>query len=134
MSSALAKFSQIPVRAKFLIVLRDLSAGSSGFDAQGAAAFSLDAGKQWGVDVGTIATGSDLDAVAAPAGLTTGHLYRDLGRQIMVVDAAGAHQALFREAIRQASADNEGVNYASPSIWLCVWRADGSQVAVARTA
>lgn len=132
MSSALAKISQIPVRSKFLIVLRDISAGSSGLDAQGAAAFSLTG--TWGVDIGTIALGADLDAIAAPAGITTGQLYRDLGRQIMVVDATGAHLALFREAIQQNSAANEGVNYASPSIWLCVWRADGSQVGVARTA
>ena len=131
MSSALAKLSQIPVRSKFLVVLRDLSAGSSGLDAQGAAAFALDAGKQWGVDVGTVALGAALDAVAAPVGLTTGQLYRDLGRQVMVVNSAGAHQALFREAVLQNSAANEGI--LSAPIWMCVWRASGAQVAVART-
>jgi hypothetical protein len=131
MSSALAKFSQIPVRAKFLIILRGLQPGQ--FDADVAAAFSLEEGKQWGVDVGTVVAAAELNSIAAPVDLSgaVGRLYRDLGRQIMVVDAAGAHQALFREAIRQASADNEGVLEAP--IWLCVWRADGSQVAVART-
>jgi hypothetical protein len=130
MSSVLAKLSQIPVRSKFLIVLRDISAGSSGLDAQGAAAFILDG--TWGVDIGTIALGADLDAIAEPAGITTGQLYRDLGRQIMVVDeATSAHLALFREAILQNSAANEGVMDAP--IWLCVWRADGTQVGVART-
>lgn len=130
MSSALAKLSQIPVRSKFLIVLRSLVPGQ--FDADAAAAFSLDAGKQWGVDVGTIATAAELNAVAAPASITLGNLYRDLGRQVMVVDATGAHLALFREAIQQNSAANEGVM--SAPIWLCVWRADGSEVGVARTA
>lgn len=133
MSSALAKFSQIPVRSKFLIVLSSTQVGQ--LDASGGAAFSLDEGEQWGVGtVGTIMTGAALDAVASGEALTVGQLYRDLGRQIMVVHATtGAHQALFREAIRQNSAANEGVNYATPSIWICVWRADGSNVAVART-
>jgi hypothetical protein len=133
MSSALAKFSQIPVRSKFLIVLRDLSAGSSGFDAQGAAAFTLDG--TWGVDIGTIALGADLDAIAAPAGITTGQLYRDLGRQIMVVDeTTSAHLALFREAILQNGAGSEGpADATGATVWLCVWRADGTQVGVART-
>jgi hypothetical protein len=130
MSSALAKLSQIPVRSKFLIVLRTLAPGQ--FDADLAAAFTLDAGKQWGVDVGTVATAASLNAVASPATITLGNLYRDLGRQVMVVNAAGAHVALFREAIRQNSAANEGVMDAP--VWLCVWRADGSNVGVARTA
>ena len=110
-----------------MIVLRTLAPGQ--FDADAAAAFTLDG--TWGVDVGTIATAADLNAVAAPATITLGNLYRDLGRQVMVVDAAGAHLALFREAIQQNSADNEGVM--SAPIWLCVWRADGTQVGVART-
>jgi len=130
MSSALAKLSQIPVRSKFLIVLSDISAGDGGFDADVAGAFTLTG--TWGVDVGTITTAAELNPIAAPAAITTGQLYRDLGRQIMVTDD-GAHLALFREAIQQNSAANEGVNYATPSIWLCVWRADGSRVGVART-
>lgn len=132
MSSALVKFSQIPVRSKFLIVLRSLVPGQ--FSADVAAAFSLNEGMQWGFDVGTIATAAELNAVAAAEAISVGQLYRDLGRQVMVVDGAGAHLALFREAIQQNSAANEGVNYATPSIWLCVWRADGTEVGVARTA
>jgi hypothetical protein len=127
MSSALTKLSQIPVRSKFLIVLRTL-AGTQ-FEADVAAAFTLDG--VWGVDVGTIATADALNPVAAPTTITLGNLYRDLGRQIMVVNATGGHQALFREAIQQNSVANEGVMNAP--IWLCVWRADGSEVGVART-
>lgn len=132
MSSALAKLSQIPVRAKFLIAIRTITRGQ--FNPSGACAFALDEGQQWGVGtVGTIMTEDALDAVATTDDVTLGNLYRDLGRQVMVVDAAGAHLALFREAMPQANADAEGIATIGGSVWLCVWRADGSNVAVART-
>ena len=132
MSSALAKFSQIPVRAKFLIAIRSLQPGE--FNASSAAAITLNEGEQWGVDtVGTIMTAEALDAAAVPEAVSQGSLYRDLGRQIMVVDAMGAHLALFREAMPQANAEAEGIATIGSTVWLCVWRADGTEVAVART-
>ena len=132
MSSALAKFSQIPVRAKFLIVLRTMNPGE--FNPSSSAAFSLNEGEQWGIgSVGTVMLSDDLDMVAVPETITLGNLYRDLGRQVMTVNASGAHLALFREAIQQNSAINEGINISTPPIWICVWRADGTEVGVART-
>ena len=76
--------------------------------------------------------GTVVDSVTGTAyPMLAGDLFRDLGRQMMVADAAGAHVALYREAMPQNNVAAEGVVLDS-SVWLRVWAADGSNVKVAR--
>ena len=118
MSSVIRSLSQIPVRSKFLIAIADDVCGNTVAECS---AFSGD----W--------LGSVVDAVSGSVhSFSAGALYRDLGRQMMIADAAtGAHLALYREAMPQATADAEGAAL-SGSVWLRVWAANGNAVRVAR--
>ena len=129
MSSMLRAASQIPVRSKFLIAVAGSESGSTVGEAS---AFTLDA--SWPAEIGSIATLADINAngVASRETYSSGDLFRDLGRQIMIVDEAGVHQALYREAMPQTNADAEGIATIGGSVWLRVWAADGSSVNVAR--
>lgn len=60
-----------------------------------------------------------------------GVLFRDLGRQITIVDAANITLALYRETMPMDNSLTEGVG-TYQSIWVRVWAADGSGVRVAR--
>jgi hypothetical protein len=123
MSSILRSLSQIPVRAKFLIATAASVRGNADADSS---VISLTGGFD------SIMLAADVNSNFAATDFSQGALFRDLGRQVMVVDAAGAHLALYREAMPQASAANEGINYSNPSVWLRVWAADGTAVRVAR--
>jgi hypothetical protein len=127
MSSALRSFSQISVRSKFLVAIAEDVSGAS---ASECSAISLDA--SWPFEIGTIAAAADVDAAGTKVDYAAGDLFRDLGRQIMIVDEVGAHVALYREAMPQASDANEGINYSTPSVWLRVWAANGVGAHVAR--
>lgn len=115
--------SQIPVRSKFLIAV-DASVRGNGAVAD-ASVISLTDGFE------TIMTAAEVNANFAATDFSQGALFRDLGRQVMVVNGS-THLALYREAMPQASAANEGINYSNPPVWLRVWAADGSAVRVAR--
>lgn len=114
MSSALRSLSQIPVRSKFLIALADASDAAVAFTGE------------W---VGSVT--ESLGTIAAHD-LAAGAIYRDLGRQMMLVDTDGTHLALYREAMPQTNADAEGAVLGDASVWLCVWDAAGASVKVAR--
>ena len=120
----LRSLSQISVRSKFLIAVADSSRGSS--DATSSAILlNVDGGFE------TIMSADEVNANFGAASFSKGDLFRDLGRQVMVVDAAGAHLALYREAMPQNNVAAEGVVLDS-SVWLRVWAADGTVVGVAR--
>lgn len=122
MSSVLRSLSQIPVRSKFLIALADISGNDLSGD-------SIVDGASWPYSADSIVDVSqlvDLTQVAASAG----DLFRDLGREILVVNGS-AHVALYREAMPMAGAATEGVG-ANASVWIRVWAANGSGVKVAR--
>lgn len=125
MSSTLRSPSQIPVRSKFLISLTSNIPRVPG-SASLYPAFTLD---NW---PGSISLAADIDAVGVPYFFDAGDLFRDLGRQIMIVDAAGAHVALYREAMPQNNGEAEGIATIGGSVWLRVWAADGSAVEVVR--
>ncbi len=125
MSSVTRSLSQISVRSKFLIAIAE---DVSGATASGCSAISLDA--YWPVEIGTVASAADVDVAGTKVDYVTGALFRDLGRQIMIVDAMGAHVALYREALPQGNVATEGVS-AAP-VWLRVWAANGDAVRVAR--
>lgn len=113
MTSVLRSLSQIPVRSKFLVAFAADVSGSSAFAGE------------W--------MGSVIDAVVGTTvNFAQGALFRDLGREMMLVDAAGAHLALYREAMPQDNADAEGAALGDASVWLRVWAADGTGVRVAR--
>lgn len=122
MSSALRSFSQIPVRSKFLIALADISGNDLSGD-------SIVDGASWPYSADSIVDVSQL-ADLTQVSATKGDLFRDLGRQITVVNGS-AHVALYREAMPMKNALNEGVD-GNASVWLRVWAANGSGVNVAR--
>lgn len=131
MSSVLRVPSQIPVRAKYLIV--DVSA-NPGLTAAAGEAFELSGTAMWPAEGRTIMLNTDLNTIALPVNLTQGQLYRDLGRQVVVVDAYSRHLAHFRAAQLVSGAASEGVpaDYI-PDVYICVWSATAGQVSVSRT-
>jgi hypothetical protein len=140
MTSLLRFPSQIGVREKYLIAVTDISAGS-GVGAAGVAAFTLDSGAF--LSVGSVAlaanvTGADGFAERVAAGgnaIVAGELFRDMGRSITVVDANDSHIALYRNVQLVSGSTTEGVPSDaaySANIYVRVWAADGSGVAVAR--
>jgi hypothetical protein len=122
MSSVIRSLSQIPVRSKFLIALEDMSGNDLSGD-------SILDGASWPYSADSIVDVSQLvDLVQVAA--SKGDLFRDLGRQILVVNGS-AHVALYREAMPQTNAATEGVG-ANQSVWIRVWAANGAGVKVAR--
>ena len=124
MSSLLRAPAQIPVRTKFLLGLSTLAAGADAFTSP---AFTVDAGRS----VTDVMTATTLDAAAAPAGIANGRVYRDLGRQVTVVDASRRRVAVYRCVQEQLNAATEGVQNGT-DLYVRVWAADGSNVNVAR--
>jgi hypothetical protein len=147
MSSVTKSFSQIPVQTKFLTCFKDISGAETagaGAGADGYAAFILDAGEF--LNVTSMATQDIVEAAAGfgPLGgganvnqLTAGQLFKDMGRQITVLDNAddATHLALYRQVQLVSGPTTEGVaNDAaySANIYVRVWAADGQNVRVAR--
>lgn len=126
MSSLLRAPAQIPVRTKFLLGLSDLAPGA-GVDAAAAPAFTVDAGRS----VTDVMLATNLDAAAAPAGIANGRVYRDLGRQVTVVDASRRRVAVYRCVQEQLNVATEGVQNGT-DLYVRVWAADGTLVNVAR--
>jgi hypothetical protein len=136
MSSVLRAPSQIPVRAKYLIV--DLSQNPAGTGASTGEAFDLSAGKSWPIDGNgrSVMLDSELNSIAVRVDLLQGQLYRDLGRQVVVVNAYGDHLAHFRAAQIVSGPATEGVpasTNAGFELYVCVWSATAGQVSVTRT-
>jgi hypothetical protein len=133
MSSVLRAYSQIPVRAKYLIV--DISANPTGTSASTGEAFDLSAGLSWPSSAGSVMVDTELNKVAGRVDLLQGQLYRDLGRQVVVANADGVHLAHFRAAQRVSGPTTEGVDFAGAGfeLFICVWSATAGQVSVSRT-
>jgi hypothetical protein len=141
MSSVLRTFSQIPVRAKYLLVAA--STGGNAVitgDASQVSAFTLAAGAF--LTVTSVATVADVSDGAGYAIVTdisgsNGILYKDLGRQITIYDPADhAHLAVFRQVQAIDGAETEGVCNAADycaQTFVKVWGADGLGVVVVRT-
>ena len=146
MSSVTKSFSQIPVQTKFLTCFKDISGAETagaGVGADGYAAFTLTSGEF--LNITSIATQADVEAAAGFAvrggganvnQLTAGELFKDMGRQITVLDTDDAtHLALYRQVQLVSGATTEGVaddaDY-SANIYVRVWAADGQNVRVAR--
>jgi hypothetical protein len=138
MSSVLKSYSQIPVRVKYLIAVADDDGAKIGVGADGVSAFTLDPGTF--LSLGSIATESVVEALPDNSQYTleAGNLFKDLGRQITILDADNAtHLAVYRQVQLVSGAGSEGVADDAPSyeanIFVRVWAADGKNVVVART-
>lgn len=143
--SVIRSISQIPPSVKYLEAVVD-SISFSGEDLTAYPGFSLPDGATV-ADIsaaGSIVVDEDLNLRIVnsvtfsnqEATYPLGTLFKDLGRQLLVVDAAGTHLALFRQVQLVNGADTEGVGGVSPS-WNClfvkVWSAAGTNVCVVRT-
>jgi hypothetical protein len=143
MSSVIRKFSQIPVRTKYLLVVGD--AVTTGTVSE-VSAFTVAPGS-FNPLLGTYrltSTATEAEVEGAPeyeaVDLSGGALYKDLGRQITIYDDAagsyGRHLAVFRQVQKVEGAETEGVcdsaNYCA-NIFVKVWSADGTGVVVVRT-
>jgi hypothetical protein len=136
MTSVLRSPSQIGVRDKYLVAFADLSGGGeAGVGADGVAAFTLAAG--------TFSTVTSIALEATVTGasgyaeypITTGTLFRDMGRSITVRAADGDHLALYRNVQLVSGSTTEGVPSDaaySANIYVRVWAADGANIVVAR--
>ena len=143
MASAMRSYAQIPARTKFLIVTfapsNDISDGPAPSDDR-VVAFDISSTAHLN---GTFFTDAAISAttgytplnVSIPeyeAALDAGRLYRDLGKQIVIVDANNNHVAYFRLVRLQNGVSSEGIG-SDHNIWMKVWSASGEGVAVART-
>ena len=152
MSSTLRKFSQIPVRSKYLLGIgttADPNGSNGALFGNGGASLIKVTGGAYTV-ISPTATTAQITAAAAEVGATistyladsdiTGKLFKDLGRTVTVYDdtlPGNLHIATYRECQLVLGADYEGVDGSDPeysaNIYVRVWAADGTGVAVART-
>ena len=122
------------MRAKYLIV--DISNNPAGTSASTGEAFDLSAGLSWPSSAGSVMVDTELNKVAGRIDLLQGQLYRDLGRQVVVVNASDVHLAHFRAAQLVSGPTTEGVpDFAAAGfeLFICVWSATAGQVSVSRT-
>lgn len=130
MSSTLRSVAQIPARIKYLVGIIDVTDTSDNILADECSAFSTV------LDLDTMIPYSGLPLSVAATGETfnAGDLLKDLGRQVIVYDAAtGAHLVVYRQVQRVNGAGNEGVppGYDVP-LYVRVWADNGQGVRVAR--
>lgn len=135
MSSTLRNFSQIPVRTKYFLTVSAFTQGQVTANPP-----NYDDPAIYFVNgyPGPIINENDMLSVTYPL-FGTGKLLKDLGRQVTIVNDAGAHVAVYCEVQRVNGAGTEGVGpQVTPdgpygTFFIKVWSADGSNVLVART-
>ncbi len=151
MSSTLRKFSQIPVRTKYLLVASN-PIGQQGpplpnfvFATASIIGPFTASNYQPYTEVGSVRTLAELTTIyGAGTVISTvigtdkiGDLFKDMGRALTIVDASGNHLSTYRECQLVNGGGSEGVIDNSPlynaTYYVRVWAADGSGVAVART-
>lgn len=138
MASTMRTIAQIPARVKYLLTVitpEDQSTVTNVTDAS-CYAFTCNAGA-FGESLLDSNTANALLSDANPMGdtLTLGGLYKDLGRQIVVIDPiTNLRVAIFREVQEVNGAETSGVpaNYPTAQ-FIKVWSASGAGVYVART-
>lgn len=134
----LRTYSQIPVRAKYLLAVADYAAPVAPYPAPSTtSAFTLDAGEHFYV---TSVSKDDYIKTGphgyAPASISATDLYKDMGRQIVIYDDDRNHVAVFRQVQFVNGPTTEGVCSAADrcaTTYIKVWSADGDGVVVVRT-
>ena len=128
----LRAYSQIPARAKYLLAVDD---GDLSENLLGNSGFTLEPGDY--MSVTSVANVAKITGVGATSyQIAQGDLYKDLGRQITVVDTDSKHLAVYRQVQKVDGIDTEGVCTAADrcaNIFVKVWAADGAGVVVVRT-
>jgi hypothetical protein len=71
------------------------------------------------------------NTIASAGAIAVGDLFRDMGKTVVVVNAAGLAVARYRLVQRVGNADAEGVQ--EVTMYVKVWDAAGTGVAVARS-
>jgi hypothetical protein len=134
----LRTYSQIPVRAKYLLAVTDASGGNTtDIISSNVKAFTTAPGEY--AYINAISTIEDISAAAGVAvyDISAGDMFKDLGRQTTVYDDADhKHLAVYRQVQKVEGADTEGVCAAADrcaTIYVKVWSADGNGVVVVRT-
>lgn len=136
MTSVMRVPSQIGAREKFLIGVRtfDSSGGVAPADVS-CGGFSITASAS--VGNGGVYTSADVSGFAGYSSnivtITPGMLFRDLGKELVVIDTDEKYLARFRLAAPVSNAFAEGLPVPPANVWLKVWSAAGTGVAVART-
>jgi hypothetical protein len=131
MSSILRFPAQIPVRSKFFI---GISTNNAGGGPLGRDAFTVKPGNS----VQDVMTTTEVDANCLGTGVIVGGVYRDLGRQVTMVDASNRRVAVWRCVQRQDDIATEGAYLSTGSqstadLYVRVWDAvDSTLVGVAR--
>lgn len=123
MSTQLRRIAQAPahspVRAKFFLALNSVSTRGTGVvNATGA--------------VSSVMTSSAFSAATVNGAITQYNIYRDMGREIVVVDSDNNHIQKWRAVQHVNNSATEGVNEDS-DLYVLVWAADGANVNVVRT-
>jgi hypothetical protein len=130
----LRSFSQIPVRTAFFLAFQAyIPSEQVGLVDPVDSAIVFPNGRPESIVV--------VDSVTVNyVGFSEGDLLKDLGRQVILVNAAGVHEALYREVQRVNGAATEGVGgIVDPldgpygTFFVKVWSADGLGVKVLRT-
>jgi len=121
--SALRHYAQIPVQDKYLVVIAN---SASGLTYTGSISdISVNAVSFTPGNVPSDFT-YDLSLNAFPTTpynypLRTGQLYKDLGRQFIVLNNDNQQLSLFRECMQMYGSGSEGVN--TINIWIKTWSA-----------
>ena len=131
MSSALRRFAQIPPRIGYFLV-------TGTFDTEGpvdlidAPALDL-SGTTTIASLNTFVNVADMGANFDQMSTSySGRLLKDLGQEIIIVDANSNHVARYRHVLLMDNAAAEGIG-ASRNFLVRTWAADGNNVQVART-
>lgn len=143
MSSNLRAYAQIPSTVRYLEVVRTVTLANITNPSDMAAFLINDmtdlarAGDIVVESTNTI-TGRGVPVAVVNQDLSgsLGTLYKDLGRQILIVDSSHRHVALFRQVQEVDGVGAEGVSPTNPwasNIFVKVWAADSNNVVVART-
>ncbi len=117
--------TQIPVRTKFFLGISNTGGGGGPL---GRAAFEVVSGQA----VKDVMTVAEFSGKATGLDVVVGRVYRDLGRQVTIVDSANRRILVWRCVQEQLSVDAEGASLSSKDIYVRVWSADGEKVDVAR--
>lgn len=147
MTSVMSSFSQIPVRAKYLLGIPGITIQTSATVPSSCSGFSLDPGAF--LSLSSVTTDADISGGGlsfTPLAVSdiSGALFKDMGRQLTIYDPASPtsnHIAVFRQVQRVLGSGSEGVGSSAPvvpetylaNLYVKVWSADGSGVAVVRT-
>ena len=135
MSSTLRTVAQIPPRIKYLVAVATGADGSDNILDDSCVAFTCDSGAFLESSVIPHTSPAIAAAAATGVGYSTGDMFKDLGRQLVIYDASTKlHRVIYRQVQRVDGADTEGVpgDYDEP-LFVRVWAASGAGVRVART-